>query len=86
MLAPQAAPSPIVNHDPPLRLRAAAAYIGVSVKTVRRLIKAKRLKAVSLSDLVLGVRRSELERHLNGEPAPTKPVEKRRKPAAEARA
>jgi excisionase family DNA binding protein len=56
----------VTNPDPALRLPESAKYLGLSVKTVRRHIKAGRLKAVRLGMLALGIRVSELERFLNG--------------------
>jgi excisionase family DNA binding protein len=56
----------IANPDPALRLPESAKYLGLSVKTVRRHIKAKRLKAVRLGTQAFGIRVSELERFLNG--------------------
>jgi excisionase family DNA binding protein len=69
MLSP-ASPHPRVsNPDPALRYAEAAQYINVSVKTIRRLVKAKRLKAVQLTDQIPGIRVSELERHLSRDAA-----------------
>ena len=59
----------IVNADPALRLPEAAAYLRVCTKTLRRHIKAKRLKATRLGNQVLAIRQSELERFLNASAA-----------------
>jgi excisionase family DNA binding protein len=56
----------IENPDPALRLKASAEYLGVSVKSIRRYIDDKRLKAVRLGPQVLAIRQSELERFLSG--------------------
>jgi excisionase family DNA binding protein len=61
---PKTAPQ-IVNDDPALRLREGAEYLGVSVRTLRRYIKAGVLKGVRIGSQTLAVRRSECERYLN---------------------
>jgi excisionase family DNA binding protein len=59
----------VQNADPAMRLPEAARYLGLCVKTVRRHIAAKRLKATRVGAQALAIRQSELERFLNAEAA-----------------
>jgi excisionase family DNA binding protein len=55
----------IPNPNPPLRLKQAADYLGVSVKTLRRYIKGGRIAAIRLGPQALAVRQKVLEEFLS---------------------
>lgn len=54
-----------ISPDPLLSVTEVAELLGCHPATVRRLITARRLKAIRLSARRLGIRQSEIERHLS---------------------
>jgi excisionase family DNA binding protein len=71
LLKPTATPS---TSDPIISFRDTATWLGVHLMTIRRLVDARKLQAVRVSERRVGIRRSVIEAYLK----------KRETPAADA--